>query len=169
MARGVGLRVRRAGAPQPQARGRGAARLARAKDGSHAARGIVVARGLKENLASLPAHEDVTLVTVKETGHTIKPGPGKMASVRICKFPRPRFQGGGAEKNRSQKPFLTKRSLPFYSALAPVNRQTPSWKSSSEASWIPPRRSGRLECTMISWRKPRRCQDRTRTSTSCLA
>mmetsp|Transcript_7600 Transcript_7600/g.19496 ORF Transcript_7600/g.19496 Transcript_7600/m.19496 type:complete len:144 (-) Transcript_7600:26-457(-) len=83
MARGVGLRVRRAGAPQQQARGRGAARLARAKDGSHAARGIVVARGLKENLASLPAHEDVTLVTVKETGHTIKPGPGKMASVRI--------------------------------------------------------------------------------------
>lgn len=53
----------------------------------------VVANGLAENLEGLPGHASVLSVEVPEIGHSILPGPGKMASVRIYSEIKERFGG----------------------------------------------------------------------------
>ena len=57
---------------------------------------VAPCRGLKENLALLPAHEDVTSISVTSvTGfeHEIPAKPGKLASVRIYTEIGQRFGG----------------------------------------------------------------------------
>ena len=56
---------------------------------------VAPCRGLKENLALLPAHEDVTSVSVTCVGfeHEIPAKPGKLASVRIYTEIGQRFGG----------------------------------------------------------------------------